>query len=138
MMTMSALDKLVNRCNEMDITEQINWLGDASMPFQAQTELAALRLQLAHYEIGADEQIEREKTESAQLAALRAECDELKAADAQQVDEMNAGYQAFEAGQNADNAEVEYYSALPAEVPHYDVFRVGYAWAKYQAENKGA
>ena len=40
---MNALDRLVRRCNEMDITEQLNWLGDASMPYQAQLELAALR-----------------------------------------------------------------------------------------------
>ena len=39
---MSALKKLVHRCNEMDITEQINWLGDAIMPSQAAEELAAL------------------------------------------------------------------------------------------------
>ena len=39
---MEALKKLVERCNEMDITEQINWLFDASMPYQAQKELAAL------------------------------------------------------------------------------------------------
>lgn len=39
---MSALEKLVRRCNEMDITEQLNWIGDASMPYQAQLELAAL------------------------------------------------------------------------------------------------
>ena len=39
---MDALKKLVARCNEMDITEQINWLFDASMPYQAQKELAAL------------------------------------------------------------------------------------------------
>jgi hypothetical protein len=38
---MTALQKLVYRCNEMDITEQLNWLGDASMPYQAQLELAA-------------------------------------------------------------------------------------------------
>ena len=39
---METLKKLVARCNEMDITEQINWLFDASMPYQAQKELAAL------------------------------------------------------------------------------------------------
>jgi hypothetical protein len=39
---MSALQKLVNRCNEMDITEQINWLGDAIMPGEAKKELERL------------------------------------------------------------------------------------------------
>jgi hypothetical protein len=68
----------------------------------------------------------------ARLAAAEQERDGLRQADAQQVDEFNAGYQAFEAGLNVDNAEVEYYSVLPAEVPHYDVFRIGYAWAKYR------
>jgi len=39
----SALEKLVHRCNEMDITEQLNWLGDAIMPMAADTELARLQ-----------------------------------------------------------------------------------------------
>jgi BMFP domain-containing protein YqiC len=63
----SALDKLIFRVNEMDITEQLNWLGDAIMPVEARRELEQLRarvreleLQLTHYEIGADEQIQRE------------------------------------------------------------------------------
>lgn len=46
-MDISALDKLLNRCNEMDITEQINWLGDANIPFIAKKELAALKSELA-------------------------------------------------------------------------------------------
>lgn len=37
------LEKLLHRCNEMDITEQLNLLGDANMPYQAQLEYAALR-----------------------------------------------------------------------------------------------
>jgi hypothetical protein len=40
---MSDLDKLIARCNEMDITEQINCLGDAIMPMNAAAELARLR-----------------------------------------------------------------------------------------------
>ena len=36
------LVKLIARCNEMDITEQINWLGDATMLHEAKKELAAL------------------------------------------------------------------------------------------------
>jgi hypothetical protein len=36
---MNDLDKLIARCNEMDITEQINWFGDASMPYRAKMEL---------------------------------------------------------------------------------------------------
>jgi hypothetical protein len=37
------LEKLLDRCNEMDITEQLNWLGDASMPYQAKLEYARLQ-----------------------------------------------------------------------------------------------
>jgi len=40
---MNELKKLVDRCNEMDITEQINWLGDATMPYQAAKEFAAMQ-----------------------------------------------------------------------------------------------
>jgi hypothetical protein len=39
----SALDRLVYRVNEMDITEQINWLGDAIMSVEARRELAEVR-----------------------------------------------------------------------------------------------
>jgi hypothetical protein len=51
---MSALQKLVRRCNELDITEQINYLGDASMSYEAQKELAALtaRVEAAEAEAG--------------------------------------------------------------------------------------
>ena len=42
----SALDELVRRCNEMDITEQLNWIGDAILPYQAAKELIALRDEL--------------------------------------------------------------------------------------------
>lgn len=38
----NALERLVTRCNEMDITEQLNWLGDAVTPYQAKKELADL------------------------------------------------------------------------------------------------
>jgi hypothetical protein len=38
-----ALDRLVFRVNEMDITEQLNWLGDAIMPVEARRELAEVR-----------------------------------------------------------------------------------------------
>lgn len=40
----SALERLVARCNEMDITEQLNWLGDAIMPHEAAAELRELQL----------------------------------------------------------------------------------------------
>ena len=43
---MKALQKLVDRCNEMDITEQINCLGDASTPYQAKMEFYSLRAAL--------------------------------------------------------------------------------------------
>jgi hypothetical protein len=47
---MKALISLIRRCNEMDITEQLNWLGDASMPYQAKLELADLQARLAEAE----------------------------------------------------------------------------------------
>jgi hypothetical protein len=40
---MNALEKLVARCNEMDMTEQDQWLGDVFMPQQAQKDLARLQ-----------------------------------------------------------------------------------------------
>ena len=40
------LEKLLDRCNEMDITERLNWLGDASMPYQAKLEYAKLHVEL--------------------------------------------------------------------------------------------
>ena len=67
---------------------------------------------------------------AAELAALRQERDELKLSQAQEVDEFNAGYQAFQEGLDVTSAEIEYRGALPDEVPSYDVFRIGYAWAK--------
>lgn len=47
---MNAIKKLIARCNEMDITEQLNWLGDASMSYQAKLELAALTTLLKEIE----------------------------------------------------------------------------------------
>lgn len=43
---MNALQWLIYRCNEMDITEQLNWLGDAIKPYQAQKEYAQQCVQL--------------------------------------------------------------------------------------------
>lgn len=40
---MSALQKLVKRCDEMDITEQINIFNDAFLPANAKAELAHLQ-----------------------------------------------------------------------------------------------
>jgi hypothetical protein len=40
---MSDIEKLVARCNEMDMTEQDQWLGDVFMPQQAQKDLARLQ-----------------------------------------------------------------------------------------------
>jgi hypothetical protein len=40
---MNALKKLVDRCNEMDMTEQDQWLGDVFMPSLALAELARLQ-----------------------------------------------------------------------------------------------
>jgi hypothetical protein len=38
---MSALQKLVDRCNEMDITEQMNYIGgDVNLAYEAKLELA--------------------------------------------------------------------------------------------------
>lgn len=39
---MTNLRKLISRCNEMDITEQLNWLGDPFMPMEARKELDKL------------------------------------------------------------------------------------------------
>jgi 7,8-dihydro-6-hydroxymethylpterin-pyrophosphokinase len=49
------LEKLLDRCNEMDITEQLNWLGDANMPYQAQKEYANLCSKLAALQQERDE-----------------------------------------------------------------------------------
>jgi hypothetical protein len=43
---MSALEWLIYRCNEMDITEQLNYLGDAVKPYQAKLEADKQRLHL--------------------------------------------------------------------------------------------
>jgi hypothetical protein len=40
---MNALKKLVDRCNEMDMTEQDQWLGDVFMPSLAAAELERLQ-----------------------------------------------------------------------------------------------
>lgn len=37
---------------QMDITEQLNWLGDADKPFEAAKELARLRVYLLNLRIG--------------------------------------------------------------------------------------
>lgn len=42
MLQTKSLQKLVDRCTEMDITEQINCLGDPNMPYQAKVELDAI------------------------------------------------------------------------------------------------
>lgn len=41
-----ALEWLVHRCNEMDITEQMYWLGDAIKPYEAKLELDNQRTRL--------------------------------------------------------------------------------------------
>src|SRR5687768_5575386 len=70
----------------------------------------------------------------AQLAAAQQETRDALASDAQEADEFNAGYQAFTEGLDLDDAEQMYRHVLPADVPIYDVFGIGYAWAKFQAE----
>jgi hypothetical protein len=70
------------------------------------------------------------------IAALREEVDGLLQNDRQATDEFNAGYEAFTAGLDVDAAEIEYRSVLPREIPSYDTFSTGYAWAKFQAERK--
>lgn len=52
---MSALQKLIDRCNEMDITEQLNWLGDANMPYQAKLEFEQLKNRLHEAESFCDD-----------------------------------------------------------------------------------
>ena len=46
---MNAMQKLLHRVNEMDITEQLNWLGDANMPYQANIELAEFGASVAPF-----------------------------------------------------------------------------------------
>lgn len=43
---MSALQTLVKRCDDMDITEQLNIFDDAFLPSKAAAELEALRSRL--------------------------------------------------------------------------------------------
>jgi hypothetical protein len=62
-------------------------------------------------------------------AELREQIVALKLAQAQEKDEFNAGYQAFVRGLDPDAAELDYNATTPA--PSYDVFRIGYVWAKY-------
>ena len=69
-----------------------------------------------------------------ELAAKDAKIAELFTSDSQAVDEFNAGYEAYKAGLDLDDAEQMYRHALPDEVPSYDQFGIGYAWAKFQAE----
>jgi hypothetical protein len=88
-MTMSALDDLMKKdiweLTTVEACVRIAALtGKGATATDAAAELAQLRLQLAHYEIGADEQIEREKTETARIAAL-----EKFRADVLAVDTMN-------------------------------------------------
>ena len=71
------------------------------------------------------------KVMNAQRAEL-ARLQRIEKVAAEEVDEFNAGYQAFEADLDVDNAESMYRNTLPEGVPYHDVFRIGYAWAKYQ------
>lgn len=83
------------------------------------------------------------KAAEQEIAAMR---EDLKAAykriaemsnnDSWAVDEFNAGYQAYEAGLDLDSAEALHRHALPAEVPSFDEFGCGYAWAKFQKERQ--
>ena len=69
---------------------------------------------------------------------LTAQIQNLMTSDSQAVDEFNAGYEAYKAGLDLDDAEQMYRHALPDEVPSYDQFGIGYAWAKFQAEKAAA
>jgi hypothetical protein len=51
--------------------------------------------------------------------------EEMQRSQAEEVDEFNAGFDAAQRGEPIDNE--------PSHTP-YDVWRVGWAWAKYQKE----
>jgi hypothetical protein len=72
----------------------------------------------------------------AEVQRLREDLENEKKDRAAEVDEFNAGYQAFDAGLDLDDAERQYRYALPDDVSSYDVFGCGYAWAKFLAEGK--
>ena len=64
---------------------------------------------------------------------LTAQIQNLRTSDSQAVDEFNAGYEAYKAGLDLDDAE-QMYRHLNEDKPSYDQFSIGYAWAKFQAE----
>jgi hypothetical protein len=53
----------------------------------------------------------------------------------EEVDEFNAGYEAYKAGLDLEDSERMYVSIhYEVGTPNYDTFSTGYAWAKFQTE----
>ena len=119
MNALSALDVLRMKTDKAPLENAVVLFADYEL--EARQDGRNIIASLAAAELAAKD---------AELAALRQERDELKRSQAQEVDEFNAGYQAFQEGLDVTSAEIEYRGALPDEVPSYDVFRIGYAWAK--------
>ena len=71
------------------------------------------------------------------LERIERELAEVNTNDAQAVDEFNAGYDAFKDGRDLDTAQMEYRSAH-FDIPDYDQFDIGYAWAKFTIERNAA
>jgi hypothetical protein len=75
---------------------------------------------------------------AAELTAFVLKLETREREQAQETDEFNAGYEAYQAGLDLDDSGRTYRSVLPDDVPSYDVFEHGYAWAKFQEERAQA
>lgn len=72
---------------------------------------------------------------AAELAALNAQLDALKREQAQEIDEFNAGYEAYKTDFDLDDAEQTYQNMMRVQgIPFHDTFATGYAWAKFVTE----
>lgn len=58
---------------------------------------------------------------------------DLLTSDHQAVDEFNAGFDAYNAGLDIDDSE-SFYRHTHEDIPSYDTFSTGYAWAKFNKE----
>jgi hypothetical protein len=78
-------------------------------------------------------------TLNVEYSQLKLDRDALLKNDSQSVDEFNAGFDAYKAGMDLDDAEQFYRSCKREEgVPSYDSFSTGYAWAKFSTERADA
>ena len=73
------------------------------------------------------------KEASTELAAVIAEWDALSKRISQEIDEFNAGFDAYNASSDLDESE-SFYRHTHEDIPSHDTFAIGYAWAKFRKE----